>query len=121
LDELLPEIPTFCYLLKKYEENTFISLQLLQISDLLDLKDEGGRRGVREISRELMLSPALAEDVVPLLMRLLSRIEKEEERFILLILEIIADVKEPLDLFCSPEAEKVFSEQVRVENIIYLE
>ena len=112
MDDLLPEIPILCALLKKYEENTFVSLQLLHIADMMDLKDEGGRRGVREISRELLLSPALSEEVIPMLMRLLSRIEREEDRFIMLILEVIADVKEPLDLFCSPEAERVFSEQV---------
>jgi hypothetical protein len=112
LESLLPSVPTMALLLKKYEDNGFLSHELLKVMDFVDLTDEGGRRQLTSICKELMLSPTIPESVIPLLMKQLVRVCKDEDTFIQLVLEIISDVREPLDIFSSPEAELALKEQV---------
>ena len=100
-----------CLLLRKYEDHPFVFQQLLKIVDLVDLTDEGGRRQLLGICRALLQSPGMTEESVPLLMRQLARVYQKEEDFINLILEIIADVRDPCDVFTGPEAEEAFQKQ----------
>ena len=111
LEDLLPDIPLACLLIRKYEDNIFVCQELLKIASYIDLSDEGGRRILGGISRELLLSPTMSEEVIPLLMKQLARVYRNEHELIQLTLEIIADVREPLDMFCTEEAEMALQEQ----------
>jgi hypothetical protein len=51
LDISLPELVVFCQLLAKHKDNHFITKQLLLFSDLLDLKDEAGKKTLSNLLR----------------------------------------------------------------------
>lgn len=55
LEEMLPEISIFCKMFIKYQEQLFVTMQLLEILKLLDFSDEAGRRNLSILLRKLHL------------------------------------------------------------------
>ena len=112
LEEILPSVPVTCLLLKKFDAHTFITKELLSILNHIDLSDEAGRRQLVLIFRDFLASPAISDECVPLLLKQLARVYLNEKDFVTLVLDTIADVREPLDMFTTPEAEELFRHQV---------
>ena len=79
---------------------------------MIDMSDEGGRRQLIMIFRAFILSPTLEEGLVGGVMKQLSRAFENEREFVRLVMEILADVREPMDIFMSEEAEVNFAAQV---------
>ena len=58
------------------------------------------------------MSPTLDEKLVGRVMKQLSRVFENERDFVRLVMEILSDVRDPLDMFTSEEAEQNFALQV---------
>eukprot|EP01132_Coremiostelium_polycephalum_P006123 gene6123-7629_t len=101
LDSLLPTLTEFrdillSHVTKPTTETTFILRQLLQILHFYDLSDEVGRSNITVVLRELIkdVPDELINDTL-MCMSLLHPIERE---FILLIVEFISDLIDPLEV-----------------------
>jgi len=112
LDEVLPEIIKLVDYLKKYfqkivelkeeEEdekilNEFIVSQLLGIGNSLDYADEMGRRDMFSCLRELLVSSEIPNSQIPTIIDILMKTALNEKDLIRVIIEIICDIREPIE------------------------
>jgi len=112
LDEILPEIIKLVDFLKKYfqkivelkqeEEdekilNEFIVSQLLGIGNSIDYADELGRRVMFSCLRELLVSSEIPNSQIPTIIDILMKTALNEKDLIRVIIEIICDIREPIE------------------------
>lgn len=112
LDEILPEIIKLVDYLKIYfqkivelkqeEEdekilNEFIVSQLLGIGNSLDYADEMGRRVMFSCLRELLVSSEIPNSQIPTIIDILMKTALNEKDLIRVIIEIICDIREPIE------------------------
>ncbi|ORX55366.1 hypothetical protein BCR36DRAFT_347135 [Piromyces finnis] len=112
LDEILPEIIKLVDYLKKYfqkivelkqeEEdekisNEFIVSQLLGIGNSIDYADEMGRRVMFSCLRELLVSSEIPNSQIPTIIDILMKTALNEKDLIRVIIEIICDIREPIE------------------------
>eukprot|EP01117_Protostelium_nocturnum_P014338 TRINITY_DN5452_c0_g4_i1.p1 TRINITY_DN5452_c0_g4~~TRINITY_DN5452_c0_g4_i1.p1 ORF type:complete len:1330 (-),score=514.18 TRINITY_DN5452_c0_g4_i1:27-4016(-) len=101
-DSLLPETVPFCRVLTQhlkgeYEGDLFIAEQLLMISGQMDFADEGGRKIFVScchsvLSKDLEITESIAEIMIKLIFKISS-----DEEFLKFALEVISDLKDPLE------------------------
>lgn len=88
--------------LKQEEEdekilNEFIVSQLLGIGNSLDYADEMGRRVMFSCLRELLVSSEIPNSQIPTIIDILMKTALNEKDLIRVIIEIICDIREPIE------------------------
>ncbi|EDO49280.1 predicted protein, partial [Nematostella vectensis] len=107
LDTLLPEVTAFCQFTEGHFtsppeitseklQETFIATQLLLLAGVMDLSDEVGRKRLGQLVHELLVSPNIPEQLVHVLHSRFIDVEPDEETRIQELVEIIADVQQPI-------------------------
>ncbi|CAH3143074.1 unnamed protein product [Porites lobata] len=111
LDELLPEVSGFCKYIQGYvesclcshssEENSeiqhvFVIQQLLTLLGVVDLSDEVGRKNLCQMLHDLLVLPEVPESLIGVLHARYMDIQPEENNRIQELVEIIADVRQPM-------------------------
>ncbi|XP_031571204.1 condensin complex subunit 3-like [Actinia tenebrosa] len=112
LDLLLPEVSVFCQYVQGYTEKeyssipeinegqampqTFVAQQLLLLMGVVDLSDEVGRKRLGQLIHDLLVSPFIPESLVEVLLSRNNEVQEEEEARIQELVEVIADVRQPI-------------------------
>ncbi|KAK3507594.1 hypothetical protein QTP70_029629, partial [Hemibagrus guttatus] len=117
LDKLLPEPALFAEYLYSYMKTLpamcddhradltqlesvmmkeFITQQLLQIVDCLDTAEEGGRKRVLSVLKEMLVLPNTPLSLISQLVQRLMKIIHDDQQRIATVAEIISDVREPI-------------------------
>lgn len=112
LDELLPEVSGFCTYIQGYVEfslrgqpseqdsqetqHKFVIQQLLTLVAVVDLSDEVGRKNLCQMLHDLLVLPEIPESLVEVLHARYIDVEPEESNRIQELVEIIADVRQPM-------------------------
>ncbi|XP_047672085.1 condensin complex subunit 3 isoform X1 [Tachysurus fulvidraco] len=117
LDKLLPEPALFAEYLYSYMKTLpamcedhradltqlesvmmkeFITQQLIQLVDCLDTAEEGGRKRVLAVLKEMLGLPNTPLSLVSQLVQRLMRIIHDDQQCIATVAEIISDVREPI-------------------------
>ncbi|XP_078266980.1 condensin complex subunit 3 [Rhinoraja longicauda] len=96
----------------------FISQELLSLVGCLDTSEEGGRKCMLAVLKEILLLPNTPSTLVEKLMKQLLSIVKENDRRIRLVAEIISDIREPSVQVDVPEnADEERRRQVKLASI----
>jgi hypothetical protein len=69
-----------------------------------DLGDEAGRRGLASLLVTLVRHDATSPLLLPHLLRVLRRLHRDEAGYVRIILELLADIRDPLEAEMSDEA-----------------
>jgi hypothetical protein len=93
--------------------NDFVLKQLLLIASMRDFSDEVGRMTLSSLLRTLLPSPQISQFLVEPIIKVLSQCHSDEQEFIQVVLEMVADVREPLDLLQSEEARAGFQKAIQ--------
>uniref|UniRef100_UPI00398E89FD condensin complex subunit 3 isoform X2 n=1 Tax=Pristiophorus japonicus TaxID=55135 RepID=UPI00398E89FD len=139
LEKLLPEAAVYAAYLLSYMKNLpilkesqktdfaqiedvmkkeFISQQLVILVGCLDTSEEGGRKCLLSVLQEILILPNTPSSLVALLIEQLLCIQKDDDRRIRLVAEIISDVREPIVHVDIPEnADEQRKRQVKLANI----
>ncbi|XP_062898234.1 condensin complex subunit 3 [Mobula hypostoma] len=139
LEKLLPEAATYASYLLSYLKNLpvlkqsmkanfaevedvmkkeFISQELLSLVGCLDTSEEGGRKCMLSVLKEILLLSNTPSTLVAKLMKQLLSIQKDDDRRIRLVAEIISEVREPSIQMDVPEdADEERKRQVKLANI----
>jgi len=111
LDELLPEVSGFCKYIQEYVESClcgpsseqdsesqhkFVTRQLLRLMGVVDLSDEVGRKNLCQLLHDLLVLPEIPDSLVDILHARYVDIQPEEPSRIQELVEIIADVRQPM-------------------------
>ncbi|XP_068710176.1 condensin complex subunit 3-like [Montipora foliosa] len=112
LDQLLPEVSGFCKYIQGYVESSlcgqpldqdsddnqrkFVIQQLLTLMGVVDLSDEVGRKNLCQMLHDLLVLPEVPESLVGVLHARCMDVEPEETNRIQELVEIIADVRQPM-------------------------
>ncbi|MCJ8749069.1 hypothetical protein PDJAM_G00172130 [Pangasius djambal] len=117
LDKLLPEPALFAEYLYSYMKTLpamceddradltqlesvmmkeFITQQLIQLVDCLDTSEEGGRKRVLAVLKEMLVLPNTPLSLISQLVQRLMRIIHDDQQRIATVAEIISDVREPI-------------------------
>jgi condensin complex subunit 3 len=104
----VPELSAVCKMMEMNTGNDFVLKQLLLIASMRDFSDEVGRMTLSSLLRSLLPSPQISQFLVEPIIKVLSQCHSYEQEFIQVVLEMVADVREPLDLLQSDEARAGF-------------
>ncbi|KAF5902194.1 condensin complex subunit 3-like isoform X1, partial [Clarias magur] len=74
----------------------FISQQLIQLVDCLDTAEEGGRKRVLAVLKEMLVLPNTPLSLISQLVQRLMGIIRDDQQRITTVAEIISDVREPI-------------------------
>jgi len=113
LNDLLPDLTPFCEYIRLYAEKNFIDSALLtafegvaqtefilehliQILDFFDLSDEVGRKNLHQLIHDLLTLEVIPSTLIEVLIKQFRKIHTDEDKFIEAVVEIIADIKQPL-------------------------
>ncbi|ELT89300.1 hypothetical protein CAPTEDRAFT_225765 [Capitella teleta] len=109
MEKIIPTLSQYCaYVqgihneMKKEEnleqrlQNEFVLQQLLYLANLFDHSDEVGRRKLKDLLRELLMSESITETLVPCIMAIFISVTAGQENRITEIVEIITEIKDPL-------------------------
>nr|XP_047138807.1 condensin complex subunit 3 isoform X3 [Hydra vulgaris] len=114
LQQLLPELTHFCDYIQSYAEKNFIDSALLtafegkedqpefileyllKIAGLLDFSDEVGRKRLQQLVRDLLVTECIPLSSIQILVDRYADVEKNENRFMETLIEIIAEVRRPI-------------------------
>ncbi|XP_046850620.1 condensin complex subunit 3-like isoform X2 [Xenia sp. Carnegie-2017] len=116
LDEILPEISEFCQYIESYIDKCssnddvienkwheeFALQQLLTIAAHMDLSDEVGRKKLKKLFQDMMINPQCPVSLIPIIHERYSTVEPDEEKRIIEIAEVIADIREPITVVDTP-------------------
>ena len=108
----VPELTAICTMMEMNTGNDFVLKQLLLIASMRDFSDEAGRLALSALLRSLLPSPQISQFLVEPIIRVLAQCHSDEKEFIQGVLEIVADVREPLDLLQSEEARAGFQKAI---------
>ncbi|XP_059844914.1 condensin complex subunit 3 [Hypanus sabinus] len=139
LEKLLPEAATYASYLLSYLKNLpvlkesmkanfaevedvmkkeFISQELLNLVGCLDTSEEGGRKCMLSVLKEILLLSNTPSSLVAKLMKQLLNIQKDDDRRIRLVAEIISEVREPaIEVDVPEDADEERKRQVKLANI----
>ncbi|XP_060687493.1 condensin complex subunit 3 [Hemiscyllium ocellatum] len=139
LEKLLPEAAIYAAYLLSYLKNLpilnesqradfvqieevmkkeFISQQLIILVGCLDTSEEGGRKCLLSVLQEILILPNTPSSLIALLMVQLLSIQKDDDRRIRLVAEIISDVREPIvHTEALENADRQRKKQVELANI----
>ncbi|XP_072921041.1 condensin complex subunit 3 [Hemitrygon akajei] len=139
LEKLLPEAATYASYLLSYLKNLpvlkesmkanfaevedvmkkeFISQELLSLVGCLDTSEEGGRKCMLSVLKEILLLSNTPSSLVAKLMKQLLNIQKDDDRRIRLVAEIISEVREPaIEVDVPEDADEEGKRQVKLANI----
>ncbi|XP_072352561.1 condensin complex subunit 3 isoform X8 [Scyliorhinus torazame] len=96
----------------------FISQQLVILVGCLDTSEEGGRKCLVSVLQEILILPNTPSSLIALLVEQLLHIQKDDDRRIRLVAEIISDVQEPISHVEVPEnADEQRKKQIELANI----
>ncbi|XP_032881961.1 condensin complex subunit 3 [Amblyraja radiata] len=96
----------------------FISQELLSLVGCLDTSEEGGRKCMLGVLKEILLLPNTPSTLVAKVMKQLLSIQKENDRRIRLVAEIISDIRVPTVHVDVPEnADEERRRQVKLASI----
>ncbi|XP_067845449.1 condensin complex subunit 3 [Heptranchias perlo] len=96
----------------------FISQQLVILVGCLDTSEEGGRKCLLSMLQEILVLPNTPGSLAALLVEQLLCIQKDDDRRIRLVAEIISDVREPIIHVDVPEdADEQRKRQVKLADI----
>lgn len=79
------------------EVDDFIVRQLLNVLPHLDAQEEVGRQTMLAFLRQFLPSPVVSYEVVPVLCKTLARVCGTEDETLQCSVELLADMREPLD------------------------
>ncbi|XP_067893907.1 condensin complex subunit 3 [Heterodontus francisci] len=139
LEKLLPEAAIYATYLLSYLKNLpilkesqraefaqieevmkkeFISQQLVVLVGCLDMSEEGGRKCLLSVLQEILVLPNTPSSLIALLMEQLLCIQKDDDRRVRLVAEIISDVRKPIaHVDVSENADEQRKRQVKLANI----
>ncbi len=109
----VPELTAVCKMMEMNTGNDFVLKQLLLIASMRDFSDEVGRMTLSSLLRSLLPSPQISQFLVEPIIKVLSQCHSDEQEFIQVVLEMVADVREPLDLLQSDEARAGFQKAIQ--------
>lgn len=95
LDEALPDTVELCNTVRAHKHDGLLCKELIGLCHCVDLQDEAGRAALISLMQELLGSSQTAVQLLPLSLALLRRLVNLEET-ITLALEIISDIRDPL-------------------------
>lgn len=118
LDELLPEVSGFCKYIQGFVESSlcsqssekdsegqhiFVTRQLLTLMGVVDLSDEVGRKNLCQMLHDLLVLPEVPESLIEVLHARYIDIQPEENSRIQELVEIIADVRQPMVMIATAQ------------------
>lgn len=109
----VPELTAVCKMMEMNTGNDFVLKQLLLIASMRDFSDEVGRMTLSSLLRSLLPSPQISQFLVEPIIKVLAQCHSDEQEFIQVVLEMVADVREPLDLLQSDEARAGFQKAIQ--------
>ena len=80
----------------KEEQPEFILEYLLKIAGLLDFSDEVGRKRLQELVKDLLVAECIPISSAQVLVERYADVEKNENRFMETLIEIIAEIRRPI-------------------------
>ncbi|CAH1401305.1 unnamed protein product [Nezara viridula] len=104
-DSILPELSYFAKYIKEYGDNTdlkdtdnqYILGQLLEISKCYSLMDEMGRKQLIQTCLDLLKADGTGTEVIPPLVKLLELLIPVVKQRMIIMAELISDIREPLE------------------------
>ena len=106
LELLLPELTPFCqyvrhYVLEMEKEDEdlnweFVARELVAITGLFDLADEVGRQHLVSLVKALLTSSRTPASIIPALVEVFSRVEKDPQSRVNQVAEVISELKDPM-------------------------
>ncbi|XP_061440135.1 condensin complex subunit 3 [Rhineura floridana] len=96
----------------------FIGQQLILMIGYMDTTEEGGRKRLVTVLREILMIPTTSTSFVPPLMEKLLRILKDDDRRIQMVAEIISEVRETIiTVDKAPDATEIRKQQLKLAEI----
>ena len=118
LEMILPELTPFCQYVRKYvmelsadDENgnwEFVAKELIKMTLLYDLGDEVGRKNLRKLVKDILISNKSPVTFVPSLVEVFNKVEKNPQSRVDQIAEIISELKDPLEAEEVPASPDIF-------------
>lgn len=112
-DNQVPELTSICTMMELNAGQDFVLKQLLGLAMLRDFSDEAGRVAMSALLRGMLPSPQVSQHLVDHIIRILAQCHSDEVEFIQVVLEMVADVREPLDLMMTEEAKAGFAKALQ--------
>jgi hypothetical protein len=109
----VPELLAICNMMEMNTGNDFVLKQLLLIASMRDFSEEMGRCSLSSLLRSLLPSPQISQFLVEPIIKVLAQCHSDEQEFIQVVLEMVADVREPLDLLQTDEAKIGFQKAIK--------
>ncbi|XP_020300506.1 condensin complex subunit 3 isoform X2 [Pseudomyrmex gracilis] len=120
---IIPELSEFCTYIREfitlmssesydsYERtgHKFILLQLLEISKTYDLSDEVGRKNLKEVMIDTLMSDHCSANIIECIVNHLAKVIPDVNSFLDVIVNVINDTR-------LPPKESVISEEITVEH-----
>lgn len=108
----VPELTSICTMIEINAGADFVLKQLLLVALLRDFSDEAGRTALSALLRSFLPSPQVSQYLVEPIIKVLSLCHANESEFIQVVLEMVADVREPLDMLQTDDAKLGFAKAV---------
>ena len=94
---LLPELTPFCQYVRHYVlEMEFVARELVAITGVFDLADEVGRQHLVSLVKALLTSSRTPASIIPALVEVFSRVEKDPQSRVNQVAEVISELKDPM-------------------------
>jgi hypothetical protein len=106
LDRYVPDTVEICALVQAHSPNAAIATELMKLCLHAELGDEAGRRGLTNLLITLIRDDMTPAAVLPPILRVLRRLHgaRDEAAYIRVILELLADIRDPLESHETDEA-----------------
>ena len=118
LEMIMPELSAFCQYVRKYvmelpadDENgnwEFVARELIKMTLLYDLGDEVGRKNLRKLIKDILISNKSPVTFVPSLVEVFNKVEKNPQSRVDQIAEIISELRNPLEADEVPASPDIF-------------
>merc|ERR1719186_2038216 len=106
LEMILPELTPFCQYVRRYvlelekdDEDVnweFVAKELISMTTIYDLGDEGGRQNLCRLVKDLLTSSKTPVTFIPTLGTVFTKVEKNTQSRIDQVAEIISELKDPM-------------------------
>eukprot|EP00727_Mastigamoeba_balamuthi_P002475 m51a1_g12224 putative zinc finger (1315) ;mRNA; r:50828-56876 len=98
LEDTLPELSIVGRLIEDSSRDQMLCYQLLKLSNVCELYDETGRRRLESVVRRVIPLVSADRKLVSLAMDVLSRLHPDKDEWTMIVVEILSDLKDPIDL-----------------------
>ncbi|GJQ09572.1 hypothetical protein GpartN1_g1363.t1 [Galdieria partita] len=92
IDLFIPSLQVYCDILVYFHRHSFITRQLLDISEYLDFGDEAGRIHFTKIIKQFLLDQQLDIEIIPHLIRAWCRCENNYVSFVTACVELLGEL-----------------------------